>query len=239
MKAPTKPPTTPAAFAVVACGVGSCMTQWLQWWLHSAARVDIKKRKLDNAAKYAEKYTPERALLQMHHGRVPEAERPSIDQLKEKRRPDVRPSRYSTDTVGMLRQFVASPPAGVTILHEQVVITAEKVRIPFRADKAWELAGTCELTSFLMDFTFNTNKQGLLLGSAGPVGIRTSANGMPSMRYLPALFMVCDAEDTEAHRLCARILLDSREYTDAFLDYACLQGAAHECGDCILFHLCV
>ena len=40
----------------------------------------------------------------------------------------------------------------------------------------------CGLTSFLMDFTFQTNLEGVLLGAAGPVGLNTRGI-LPQMRF--------------------------------------------------------
>ena len=42
-------------------------------------------------------------------------------------------------------------------------------------------ASKADLKSFLMDFTFNTNVEGLLLGVAGPVGLWTGEQ-LPHMR---------------------------------------------------------
>eukprot|EP00974_Lingulodinium_polyedra_P072615 7026905-Lingulodinium_polyedra.AAC.1 len=60
-----------------------------------------------------------------------------------------------------------------------------------------------------MVFPFNTNRDGLLLGAAGPVWLRLTDSG-PRVRFVPTIFLLADAEDEEAHRLCARLLFQVR-----------------------------
>ena len=89
------------------------------------------------------------------------------------------------------------------------------------------------MACFLLDFTFKTNQESLLLGAIGPCGLRQTNSG-PHVRFVPVLFMLAEAEDEEAHGLLSRLFLQKaarfgKHYTDAFLDMACFNGAAAEC----------
>ena len=77
-------------------------------------------------------------------------------------------------------------------------------------------------------------------GALGPVGINVGRT-QPHMRFYPIMFMVSDAEDAEAHALLTNLYIEHAaahgvEVTDAFLDQACLAGAAHVCGDTLFLH---
>ena len=84
---------------------------------------------------------------------------------------------------GTLREFLQSPlPDVVHVFQDLVVCTPEKIRVPFACQTALNYARKQGLTSFLMDFTFKTNQQGLLLGAIGPVGIHV-LDGLTHMRF--------------------------------------------------------
>ena len=70
-----------------------------------------------------------------------------------------------------------------------------------------------------MDFIFNTNRENLLLGSIGPVGLLSSP-AEPSMRFLQALFLLSTSEDEEAQGLRVRLFMETNclELKDAFRD---------------------
>ena len=46
------------------------------------------------------------------------------------------------------------------------------------------------LAGVLMDFTFKTNLNDLVLGAVGPFGLCTDKNGLPHMRFLPTVFLL-------------------------------------------------
>jgi len=70
-----------------------------------------------------------------------------------------------------LQKFVDEAPADIAIFSDHVILTEDKCRIPFTSPKAGEMIGKLRhLSGFIMDFTFNTNEHGLLLGVIGPVG---------------------------------------------------------------------
>ena len=84
----------------------------------------------------------------------------------------------------------------------------QRLFVMFAAERALEAASNLQLNSMLMDFTFNTNRDGLLLGSIGPVGLHT-VETEPNMRFLPVLFVLADAEDEQAIRSGISFCLNS------------------------------
>ena len=73
-----------------------------------------------------------------------------------------------------------------------------------------------------MDFIFNTNRENLLLGSIGPVGLLSSP-AEPSVRFLQSLFLLSTSEDEEAQGLRVRLFMGKAkanclELKDAFPD---------------------
>ena len=150
---------------------------------------------------------------------------------------------YSADCVGVLKEFFANPPEGVHVFPDAWICTNDKVRILFVAKHAGCVVEDLHLQSFLMDFTFKTNKDGMFLGAIGPVGLDVRGT-LPTMRFFPFMFLLADAEDEEAHRLCVKEYLQfckdmGIEVTDGFFDCACFNGAAAECGETIYLHRCL
>ena len=242
----------------------ACTTAWRHTWSTQGRALLVVERSgecsgpanvarisLENAKKYVH-LPPARALAVMaeigENGqpRVPATERPTLQQLSDQRRPrqDRRPcGHYPAVCLGSLQLFLDNPPAGVHVYKDHCVVEPDRIRIPFTSTHTagWEPAAPME--AFLMDFTFNTNRHGLLLGCIGPVGLRGAAHALPTMRFVPTLFVIADKEDEEAHRLCVRLFFElagpSHAYTDAFLDYACLQGARAELGAAVRWHRCL
>jgi hypothetical protein len=211
----------------------------------------LKRIKMAYAIHYGRELQlpPSMAQNQMVADEIPNEEWPSDDSIKWQNRqarkarskPGVR--LYTPFCIDGMQQFLNHPPEGVHIFREHVVITKERLRIPFAVPAALELAKSCGLTSFLMDFTFQTNREGLLLGSAGPVGLWTEGV-LPHMRFVPTIMLVSDAEDANAHALCVRLLRELRDgdlppFEHAFLDMTCLRGAEKECGDEVYLHRCL
>eukprot|EP00973_Karenia_brevis_P089615 12398679-Karenia_brevis.AAC.1 len=94
--------------------------------------------------------------------------------------------------------------------------------------------------TFLFDYTFNTNKHGLLLGSIGPCGLHLAGTShLPCVRFIPAIFCISTKEDEEAHSILMKMFEEWRAtapvqpppLTDAYLDWACLTSAAKYFGD--------
>ena len=107
--------------------------------------------------------------------------------------------------LGALRDFLQSPlPDVVHIFHEQVVCTPDKIRVPFACQTALNYAREQGLTSFLMDFTFKTNQQGLLLGAIGPVGIQWHGCSWSSKGVISTLTLSWTWRVSMASRRCWR-----------------------------------
>ena len=68
------------------------------------------------------------------------------------------------------------------------------MRIPFTTVAALAHAEECELEGMLVDFTFATNVEGLVLGAGGPVGLRETKQ-LPHMRFVPHVLLLADGED--------------------------------------------
>eukprot|EP00435_Cladocopium_sp_Y103_P038795 s779_g10.t1 len=193
---------------------------------------NLKRIKLFHAKAYATSSSPSNALSKMQDDGIGAAERPSAQQLK-----NVRPAQkkakkldYSVDCLGALRKFVQQPPDGVSIYTDQTTISEEQVRIAFECPAMDAFLDGCQLSSFLMDFTFQTNVDNLLLGACGPAGLRMEKSG-PSLRFVPMIYLLAEAEDFEAHRLLLDLFLAKADrhglsMTDAFLDCKCFAGAA-------------
>ena len=201
-----------------------------------------KRRKLNNAKKYRE-YTPHEAFKVMERERVPLEERPSERQLEQQRRGVASgPSRYPAHTIGLLRRFLENPPEGVHIFFEDVVLTTEVVRIPFTGSLMWETGAEtfASLQNLLFDYTFATNRHGLLLGAIGGCGLHLSARThLLAMRFVPAVFCISTSEDEEAHAILLRLyetlrsqaVVEPLPLSDAYLDFACLTSAVKYFGD--------
>ena len=200
------------------------------------ATKNIKRLSLEWAVEYAVRrnLTPESARSKMR-GLVPDDEIPTTDQLKWQRKTlrDKAAGGFTASCIGALQLFIENPPPGVHIFGEHVAISEQVCRILFAVECALEYHESCTLTSFLMDFTFQTNVEGLLLGCAGPVGLFMTKR-LPSMRFAPVIFMLTESEDEDAHLLCATLLKEHRArsggpaYVHAFLDCKCFATMAKE-----------
>ena len=117
---------------------------------------------------------------------------------------------FSVDDLASLRKFVDDPPGGVVVREQHVTLSESVVRLPFECSAADACLVGCDLTCFLLDFTFKTNREGLLIGSIGPCGVHMTPSG-PHVRFIPSLFMVAEAEDEEAHALLVNLFLEKAQ----------------------------
>ena len=181
---------------------------------------------------YARDYTPARALKKMREEGVPLEHRPSAVQIKNKR-----PKQAAKDAasgircLGDLRRFVSSPPADVHVYAEHAVCEAERVLVPFSLKQPVEdQMRNLSLECFLLDWTFNTNASGLLLGAVGPVGLHSQQNCC-SMRFMPVLFVLASSEDEPAQHLAVRLYYEAADrlgvkVAHGFFDCSCFYGVA-------------
>ena len=165
------------------------------------------------ATQYAQQHSPAKALLKMKQDGVPVAHRPDVGQLKNQR-PSCRPKdrEFSTDCLAELQKFLADPPACIRIIQEHVVCMKKDVCIPFVCPSTHAiLLQDSGLHSFVMDFTYKTNRDGLLLGCIGPLGLLQLKNSLPSVRMVPAVFCLSSAENEAAHVLLLDLFLQHCE----------------------------
>ena len=211
---------------------------------------NIKALKIFYAHKYAVELslTPDRDIQKIKEDEVDERFWPSMQQLKDQRKhvPGKRRKgrHFSNVCIGAFKHFLANPPQHVHVFTEYVVCTREEVRIPFTSKLMLRQAATCKLQCCVMDYTFNTNVEGLLLGAAGPVGLNTPDDALPSMRCIPQVFMLSHSEDRPSHTILLDILLKLREepataYTDGFFDCRCFDSAMAHVGHSMYVHRCL
>ena len=97
--------------------------------------------------------TPLRALKNMRLKEISADLRPPVQQIKNYRHmlsSKEKPEAYSVECLGELRAFIDDPSTDVKILTDYVVLFKDRVLLPF-----------C-VGSTNSDFTFKTNKEGLL-----------------------------------------------------------------------------
>ncbi|CAE7597065.1 unnamed protein product, partial [Symbiodinium microadriaticum] len=143
-------------------------------------------------------------------------------------------AHYSLACIGELREFLDKPPPGVQLVEDMLELGPGCVRIPFSYPDVDEVLRASGLTKVLMDFTFQTNREGLLLGAVGPVGLHVDAKCGVTMRFIPTFFMLCTAEDSAAQQALMRRYVEHVRSmgivpTDCFLDCSCYQGVAALC----------
>lgn len=68
------------------------------------------------------------------------------------------------DCVGEMQKFIDAPLSGVNLLREHALCNAEseEVFLHFPVPAADQILENCNLTGFLVDFTYQTNRDGLL-----------------------------------------------------------------------------
>jgi len=157
---------------------------------------------------YAGTGTPDRILQKMSVDGIPQDQRPSSRQL-EARNAYLRGAggrRFDGKFVESMKAFCKDPPKGTRIWLDESIVDEKTVRIAFSVNaltpKATELQKSGDVF-WVMDGTFNTNLQGLVLIGVGPAGIGIERN-LPTMKALPYSFVIASAEDAEACKLAIR-----------------------------------
>ena len=193
--------------------------------------LNLQKVKQFNARQFASQFTPGRSLVEMHSQQVPVEERPSVNQLRN-RRPSKRgrsDKHAPVQCLGDAQRFLEEPPAGIQLLREQSIASGETVSILFTIPGVEDLLGDFQLTGCLLDWTYQTNSDGLLLGCVGPIGLQMTDQG-PSMRLLPVYFALSSTENEDATRKLLKVYLDKMkglgcEVEDLFADCSVIQAA--------------
>ena len=198
------------------------------------SKKDLLQRKLQLAREYALQHSPARAIKKMKDAGVPAQELPSMVQLKNQRPGVKKETDYSTDCLQQLKKFLAEPPDGLCIYHDKVVCEPKEVRIPFSVSGTHEVFQDCGLSAFLLDFTYKTNRDGLLLGCIGAAGLLSPARSLPSVRMIPGFFVLANSEDEAAHVVLLDLFFEhakkwNMKLTDGFLDCKCLNAVLKWC----------
>jgi hypothetical protein len=170
-------------------------------WLHversgkCSGRKNLKRLKLENAIEYGfvRGLTAGDAVDAMHADDVAADEIPTDDQIKWQRKKLLQHQKgnnsrceYTATCCASMEFFIKHPPPGVTIVcdpPERCTVSSDRMRVCFVIEAAMELTLNLDLHSFVMDFTFNTNREGLLLGCIGNIGL-WSRGLLPHMRFL-------------------------------------------------------
>jgi len=209
------------------------------------ANVSHLKRVL--AREYGAQFSPAKALKKMTEAGVPAEHLPAMWQVKNQRPSSTAEHTYSTDCLEQLRKFVSAPPECIRMYGDHVVCSESEICIPFSCPSTHDILQDSGLTSFLLDFTYKTNREGLLLGCIGAVGMLPNDKGLPSVRMIPAFFVLSNAENEQAHTVLLRLFFEHAEtwnmkLEDAFLDCRCLQAAMKWCsaeGRKLYLHRCL
>ena len=149
-------------------------------------------------------HSPAQAVKLMRRAGIPEDKIPDQNQVKKQRyslSKDNKLPVVPVECLDDLRSFLANPPEKMLVLEDHMILSAERIVIPFCLKDSGEtnqILQDSELSSFLMDFTFCCCREGLVLGSVGPVGLRLSEARGPSMRFFPVVFVVSSKEDEDA-----------------------------------------
>ena len=168
--------------------------------------LDIEAIKKFWCHRYAGTGKPEQILKKMSKDGIPEDHRPKARQLESRNallRGTAANRRYDGKFVDTMKAFCNNPPEGIKVWQEESVVEEKTIRIAFSVPdltaKAVDLQKSGDVF-WLMDGTFNTNFQGLVLIGLGPAGIGIERN-LPTMKALPYSFVLANAEDAEACKL--------------------------------------
>jgi len=199
-----------------------------------------------NAQEFAQKFTPGRALVEMQD--IPVEQRPSINQLKNRRplKKGKGDKHAPVQCVGDAEKFLEKPPPGIDLLRELSVVSDETVSILFTIPGVLELLSDCELTGCLLDWTYQTNRDGLLLGCVGPIGLHMTDQG-PCMRLLPVYFALSSSENKDATQKLLKVYLEKMKtlgcpVQDLFADCSVIQAALalqRDEGEQLYLHRCL
>ena len=149
----------------------------------------------------------------MPEQKIPKEERPDVSQLKNRRpkKEQTAATDHSVCCLGDLRSLVSNPPAGVTIFEDDMILSKDRVVLSFGLTEGIDdILREKNLCCCCLDFTFQTNRSGLLLGASGAVGLVLEKSG-PAVRFLPTFFVLANLEDAFSQQLAAKLLLDKTE----------------------------
>ena len=189
----------------------------------------------------------------MSAAKIPEDERPSAEAIgahnRSLRDKGPCPKRYEGKFIETMKAFVSNPPAGIKIWKERAVVETERVMIPFvvekLAAKAKSFQSSCGDLFYLMDGTFGTNVQDLVLLACGPAGVGVSQGDDPHMKCIPFSMCISDAEHQDACEVlleqeCREGGITRDRVKDVMLDGSgAFANAAHQTLEGALHHRCL
>ncbi|CAK0807730.1 unnamed protein product, partial [Prorocentrum cordatum] len=210
-------------------------------------------RILDRAKEYAQRMSPVKARDQMERDKVPLKERPDLKQLQNARTRKPEEPRIPVVAgrvtvrwnacIGEMKDWLKKDHNPIFLLNmvdtktgqQTPVVTEKNLRIPFTHGVSEALLAEHRLEWLLMDWTWKTNYHGMLVGAVGPVGLHVDeATGLPTMRFLPVVFMASETEDDEASELLLQAYFEIADRlgistTHAVMDCRCMGAAAPLC----------
>ena len=146
--------------------------QMVVWKIEETGSCNDKKNtavlKRARAKAYAH-HSPAQAVKLMRRAGIPEDEIPDQHQVKNQRyslSKDNKLPVVPVECLDDLRSFLANPPEKMLVLEDHMILSQERIVIPFCLKDSVETNQTLqdsELTSFLMDFTFCCCKKGWYL----------------------------------------------------------------------------
>ncbi|CAK0805964.1 unnamed protein product, partial [Prorocentrum cordatum] len=219
-------------------------------------------RILDRAKERAQRMSPVKARDQMERDKAPLKERPDLKQLQNARtrkpegpRIPVVAGRVTVRwnvvcvrgapgaCIGEMKDWLKKDHNPIFLLNmvdtktgqQTPVVTEKNLRIPFAHGVSEALLAEHRLEWLLMDWTWKTNCHGVLVGAVGPVGLHVDeATGLPTMRFLPVVFMASETEDNDASELLLQAYFEIADRlgistTHAVMDCQCMGAAAPLC----------
>ncbi|CAK0859671.1 unnamed protein product, partial [Prorocentrum cordatum] len=210
-------------------------------------------RILDRAKECAQRMSPVKARDQMERDKVPLKERPDLKQLQNARTRKPEEPRIPVVAgrvtvrwnacIGEMKDWLKKDHNPIFLLNmvdtktgqQTPVVTEKNLRIPFTHGVSEALLAEHRLEWLLMDWTWKTNYHGMLVGAVGPVGLHVDeATGLPTMRFLPVVFVASETEDNEASELLLQAYFEIADRlgisaTHAVMDCRCMGAAAPLC----------
>lgn len=191
---------------------------------------DAKYTKVRLAKQYAQAHTAGQALLKMEADGIAVGDRPEVWRLKNCRpQRQLSQTKLIADCVSSLNAWMSHPPPNVQI-HESSSCSPDHISILFQMRSAEHfLKENNHLSTFVADFTFETNHQQLVLGGIGLCGLRQRASQKPQVRMLPCFFLLSKKEDQQAQKMLFKAFATAAarngvSLTHGFADCSCMEG---------------
>lgn len=145
------------------------------------------------------------------------------------------------ESLDNLQRFLDQTPEGAPCmwLRDQCGLErrAGSHTVPFclaGSQKTNEILQDSALPAFLMDVTFQGNRENLVAGSCGPVGLHVSETQGPSMRFFPVMMMISTSENKFAQQLLMNLGFErchdlGLEVDTGYFDCSCFHPVEKAC----------